>query len=33
MGDGAVRFINENVNIATYFNLADIEDGTTLGEF
>lgn len=33
MGDGAVRFLNENINIQTYYNLSDIADGKVLGEF
>ena len=33
MGDGAVRFISENVNSATYLNLASVADGVVLGEF
>jgi prepilin-type N-terminal cleavage/methylation domain-containing protein len=33
LGDGAVRFISENINLTTYKNLADIADGATLGEF
>lgn len=33
MGDGAVRFISENINLTTYFDLADCSDGNTVGEF
>ena len=33
MGDGSVRFLSENVNLATLRNLADMADGNTLGEF
>lgn len=33
MGDGAVRFISENIATATYANLAAINDGQVLGEF
>jgi hypothetical protein len=33
MGDGAVRFLSENINLTTYYNLADIADGFTTGEF
>ncbi len=33
MGDGAVRFISENIAILTLQNLADIDDRQTLGEF
>ena len=33
MGDGAVRFLSENIHLNTYFNLADIGDGQTVGEF
>lgn len=33
MGDGAVRFISDNINITTYGNLAGIDDGQTVGEF
>ncbi len=31
--DGSVRFISENISIATYSNLHDISDGQPLGEF
>lgn len=33
MGDGAVRFISENISLITYRNLSTIKDGETLGEF
>jgi hypothetical protein len=33
MGDGAVRFISENLNQATVTNLGYIADGKTVGEF
>lgn len=33
MGDGAVRFISENINLGTYANLAAINDGNVIGEF
>ena len=33
LGDGAVRFISENINGTTQNNLAKISDGKTLGEF
>ncbi len=33
MMDGAVRFISDNINMATFKNLADKADGNTLGEF
>jgi prepilin-type processing-associated H-X9-DG protein len=33
MGDGAVRFISENIDVTTYGNLAAINDGGTVGEF
>lgn len=33
MGDGAVRFVSANVNLATWQNLAFIADGQVLGEF
>ncbi|MEX0724889.1 MAG: DUF1559 domain-containing protein, partial [Planctomycetaceae bacterium] len=33
MGDGAVRFLSENINLNTYYNLADISDAQILGEF
>lgn len=33
MGDGAVRFISENINQATYLNLLSIADGNVIGEF
>ena len=33
LGDGAVRFISENIALPIYYNLADISDGNTVGEF
>lgn len=33
LGDGAVRFISENINLATLQNLGYISDGKVLGEF
>ncbi len=33
MGDGAVRFINQNVDYQTYQNLGTRADGKTLGDF
>ena len=33
MGDGAVRFVSENVSMQTYGNLAAIADGNVVGEF
>lgn len=33
MGDGAVRFISENINTNTYAYLAAINDGNVIGEF
>jgi prepilin-type N-terminal cleavage/methylation domain-containing protein len=33
MGDGAVRFISENVSSVTFQNLGRISDGTVLGDF
>ncbi len=33
LGDGAVRFLSENIALATLQNLADIADGTATGEF
>lgn len=33
MGDGSVRFINENIQLQTLCNLADIADRNTIGEF
>ena len=33
MGDGAVRFISENINLTTYFDLVDIADRHAIGEF
>ena len=33
MGDGAVRFLSENVSLQTLYDLADIADTHTLGEF
>jgi hypothetical protein len=33
MGDCAVRFISDNIDLTTYANLAGINDGQVLGEF
>jgi len=33
MGDGAVRFLSENVNFNTRVNLSRIADGNVIGEF
>lgn len=33
MGDGAVRFISENIDANTYRNLGSINDGIVVGEF
>jgi hypothetical protein len=33
LGDGSVRFVNENINLATYRNLGARNDGAALGEF
>lgn len=33
MGDGAVRFVSENINRSTYANLASISDGQVIGEY
>ncbi len=33
MGDGAVRFLSENIDLTTYGNLAAINDGRSIGEF
>ncbi len=33
MGDGSVRFLSENVHLATLRGLANMADGATLGEF
>ncbi|QDV49689.1 DUF1559 family PulG-like putative transporter [Gimesia fumaroli] len=33
LGDGAVRFISENVDQTTYLNLLAIGDGNTIGEY
>ena len=33
MGDGAVRFIGDSINLTTYKNLSDIADGNSIGEF
>lgn len=33
LGDGAVRFISENIHLATYGNLGYIADGNVIGEF
>ena len=33
LADGSVHFISETINLATYKNLADRNDGNTLGDF
>ena len=33
MADGAVRFISENISLATLFYLSDIRDGNVVGDF
>ncbi|WP_145038060.1 DUF1559 domain-containing protein [Gimesia chilikensis] len=33
MGDGAVRFLSENIDQNTYLNLLSISDGNVIGEF
>lgn len=33
LGDGSCRFISENINLATWRNLASTRDGQTLGDF
>jgi hypothetical protein len=33
MGDGAVRFLSENIDANTYRNLGSINDGIVVGEF
>ncbi len=33
LGDGAVRFLSENIALVTLYNLADIADQQTVGEF
>lgn len=33
LGDGTVRFISENINLATWGNLGDRSDGNTIGDF
>ena len=33
LGDGSVRFISENVDIITFGNLGDRDDGNVIGEF
>ncbi|OYW15017.1 MAG: hypothetical protein B7Z55_15330 [Planctomycetales bacterium 12-60-4] len=33
MGDGAVRFVSQNIDSSTRTRLAAISDGQTLGEF
>ncbi len=33
MGDGAVRFISENIRLQTLYDLSDIADQNTIGEF
>jgi hypothetical protein len=32
MGDGAVRFISENISTATVTQLGSVADGQTIGE-
>tara|TARA_R110002111_G_scaffold1157_1_gene8176 strand:- start:37671 stop:38621 length:951 start_codon:yes stop_codon:yes gene_type:complete len=33
LGDGAVRFLSENIDLATYRNLSSVNGGEVLGEF
>ena len=33
LGDGAVRFVSENLNLATWLNLMTRDDGNVVGEF
>ncbi len=33
LGDGAVRFLSENISLQTLYNLADVADGNPIGEF
>jgi prepilin-type N-terminal cleavage/methylation domain-containing protein len=33
LGDGGVRFVSANINLATFINLATRDDGKVLGEF
>ena len=33
MGDGAVRFLSENLSFATWENLCATRDGNVVGEF
>jgi hypothetical protein len=33
LGDGAVRFVSENINLSIISNLVRIQDGTPIGEF
>ncbi|MDB5339999.1 MAG: hypothetical protein JWN70_5618 [Planctomycetaceae bacterium] len=33
LGDGSVRFLSENISLVTLRNLADMTDGTVIGEF
>ena len=33
LGDGSVRFVSENIDLATYRNLSTIADGKTLGDW
>jgi hypothetical protein len=33
LGDGAVRFISNNINRVTFQNLGNMKDGQVLGEF
>jgi prepilin-type N-terminal cleavage/methylation domain-containing protein len=33
LADGAVRFISDNINLTTLYNISDRDDGNVLGEF
>jgi hypothetical protein len=33
LGDGAIRFVSENISLTTWQNLAWMADGNVLGEF
>ncbi len=33
MGDGSVRFLNQNIDMNTYRQLSRIADGAVVGEF
>lgn len=33
LADGSVRFVSENINLATWMNLGDKNDGNVMGEF